>query len=166
MTSSPLWCHDHTPMTSAKIFEIWLTGHMTFCCTLIGPFVPRDLYPAFWLVCTVVAPFTTIAKQKIIMIALYLWLGRTKRLLCFIAGWIYDINHSSFTTQNLKGLHKDRESHGHRLIRKGGIFFLFFWCFLLLYISLNTFIHPYISLQYKTPAIFPWLNLEERKQKR
>ena len=100
------------------------------------------------------------------MIALYLWLGRTKGLLCFIAGWIYDINHSSFTTQNLKGLHKNRESDGHRLIRKGGIFFLFFWCFLLLYISLNTFIHPYISLQYKTPAIFPWLNLEERKQKK
>ena len=93
-------------------------------------------------------------------------LARTKGLLCFIAGWTYDINHSSFTTQNLKGLHKDRESDGHRLIRKGGIFFLFFWCFLLLYISLNTFIHPYISLQYKTPAIFPWLNLEERKQKR
>ena len=32
---------------------------MTFCCTLIGPFVPRDLYPAFWLVEPVVAPFTT-----------------------------------------------------------------------------------------------------------
>ena len=32
---------------------------MTFCCTLIGPFVPRDLYPAFWLVEPVVAPLTT-----------------------------------------------------------------------------------------------------------
>ena len=66
MTSSPLWCHDHTPMTSSKIFEIWLTGHMTFCCTLIGPFVPRDLYPALWLVCTVVSPFTTNIKVFIL----------------------------------------------------------------------------------------------------
>ena len=76
MTSSPLWCHDHTPMTSSTHYIVidssltphdvtenpncWLTGHMTFCCTLIGPFVPRDLYPAFWLICTVVAPLTTL----------------------------------------------------------------------------------------------------------
>ena len=64
MTTPPMmsWPHPYdvmTPMTSSKIFEIWLTGHMTFCCTLIGPFVPRDLNAALWLVCTVVSPITT-----------------------------------------------------------------------------------------------------------
>ena len=35
---------------------------MTSCWTLIGPFVPRDLNPAFWLVCTVVTPLTTFVQ--------------------------------------------------------------------------------------------------------
>ena len=69
ITPMTSWPHPYdvmTPMTSFdRCFDmkIWLTGHMTFCCTLIGPFVPRDLNAAFWLVCTVVAPLTTLRRH-------------------------------------------------------------------------------------------------------
>ena len=57
ITSSPPCHHPHhdviLPMTSqfpgvrvSREANIWLTGHVTPCCTLIGPFVPRDLYLA------------------------------------------------------------------------------------------------------------------------
>ena len=60
MTSFSLWRHNFGGgVRVSREANIWLTGHVTPCCTLIGPFVPRDLYLALWLVSAQVTPLTT-----------------------------------------------------------------------------------------------------------
>ena len=65
ITSSPQCHHPHHEVTISggvrvsREANIWFTGHVTPCCMLIGPFVPRDLYLALWLVSAQVTPLTT-----------------------------------------------------------------------------------------------------------
>ena len=46
MTSFSLRRHNFPGLRVSREANIRLTGHVTPCCTLIGPFVPRDLYLA------------------------------------------------------------------------------------------------------------------------
>lgn len=59
MTSFSLWRHNFRGVRVSREANIWFTGHVTPCCMLIGPFVPRDLYLALWLVSAQVTPLTT-----------------------------------------------------------------------------------------------------------
>ena len=67
MSSFPPWRHSPYDVTLSGgggwgfpgEANIWLTGHVTPCCMQIGPFVPRDLYLALWLVSAQVTPLTT-----------------------------------------------------------------------------------------------------------
>ena len=55
------WPHPGTHPYDVIPSEIKMTEKFDWqVCTLIGPFVPRDLNPAFWLVEPRVAPLTTI----------------------------------------------------------------------------------------------------------
>ena len=59
MKSFSLWRHNFRGVRVSREANIWFTGHVTPCCMLIGPFVPRDQYLALWLASAQVTPLTT-----------------------------------------------------------------------------------------------------------